>query len=164
MQVVRTGTDVCQLRIDFLDFSLAQPTGDGACTNDYFTVTGGSSPVPRICGENSGHHVYVDFSGNNPLTITVATSGSFTYNRRWHFHLQQIGCDSPSKGLSQLLKLLNKIQNDGHSSSNRMPAILDGHDWLGEQFQLRVSSKWDCQLNWSARISSNRKFGLRRVH
>lgn len=98
MQVTRSGSDICQLRVDFLDFSLAQPTGDGLCTNDYFTITGGSSPVPRICGENSGHHVYVDFSGNNPITITVATSGSFTFNRRWHFHLQMIGCDSPSKG------------------------------------------------------------------
>lgn len=45
MQVTRMGTDVCQLRIDFLDFSLAQPTGDGICSTDYFTVTGGSSPV-----------------------------------------------------------------------------------------------------------------------
>lgn len=104
MQVTRMGTDVCQLRIDFLDFSLAQPTGDGVCSIDYFTVAGGSSPVPRICGENSGHHVYVDFSGNNPITITVATSGSFTFNRRWHFHLQQIGCDSTSKGLRWWLR------------------------------------------------------------
>jgi hypothetical protein len=104
MQVTRSGSDVCQLRVDFLDFSLAQPTGDGACTNDYFTITGGSSPVPRICGENSGHHVYVDFSGNNPITITVATSGSFTFNRRHHFHLQMIGCDSPSKGLLNFKK------------------------------------------------------------
>lgn len=100
IQVTRQGTDVCQLRIDFLDFSLAQPTGDGVCSNDYFTVSGGASPVPRICGENSGQHVYVEFSGNNPITVTVATSGSFTFNRRWHFHLQQIGCDSASKGLN----------------------------------------------------------------
>lgn len=56
MQVTRMSTDVCQLRIDFLDFSLAQPTGDGVCSNDYFTVSGGSSPVPRICGENSGEY------------------------------------------------------------------------------------------------------------
>lgn len=48
---------------------------------------------------SSGHHVYVEFSGNNPITITVATSSSFTFNRRWHFHLQQIGCDSTSKGI-----------------------------------------------------------------
>jgi hypothetical protein len=98
IQVTRMGTDVCQLRIDFLDFSLAQPNGDGVCIWDYFTVSGGSSPVPRICGDNDGQHVYVDFSGDNPITVTVATSGSFTFNRRWHLHLQQIGCDSTSRG------------------------------------------------------------------
>lgn len=97
--VTRSGKDICQLKVNFIDFILAQPTGDGACTNDYFTVTGGSSPVPRICGDNSGQHVYVDFSGDNPLTITIATSGAFTFNRRWHLHLQQIGCDSTSRGL-----------------------------------------------------------------
>lgn len=98
MVVTRTGTDICQLRVGFIDFSLAQPTGDGLCTNDYFTITGGASPVPRICGENTGHHVYVEFSGDNPITITVASSSAFTFNRRWNFHLQMIGCDSTSKG------------------------------------------------------------------
>lgn len=80
-----------------LTLFLSQPTGDGFCTNDYFTVTGGSSPVPRICGENTGSHVYVDFSGDNPMTVTVASSSSFTFNRRWHLHLQMIGCDSTAR-------------------------------------------------------------------
>jgi len=97
LRVTRMGTDVCQLKISFLDMSLAPPTGDGVCSNDYFTVTGGSSTVPRICGENSGQHVYVDFAGDNPVTITVATSGAFAFNRRWHLHVQQIGCDSTSR-------------------------------------------------------------------
>ena len=34
-QFVRSGADVCQLRIDFLDFSLAQPSGDGACSSGF---------------------------------------------------------------------------------------------------------------------------------
>jgi hypothetical protein len=97
LRVTRLGTDVCQLKINFIDFQLAPPTGDGTCNNDYFTVTGGSSPVPRICGENTGQHVYVDFSGDNPVTVTVATSSAFTFNRRWHLHMQQIGCDSTSR-------------------------------------------------------------------
>lgn len=74
-----------------------QPTGDGSCSTDYFTVSGGSSPVPRICGENTGSHVYVDFSGDNPMTVTVASSSSFTFNRRWHLHLQMVGCDSTAR-------------------------------------------------------------------
>lgn len=67
------------------------------CSFDYFTVTGGSSAVPRICGENSGQHVYVDFAGDSPITVSVATSSSFSFNRRWHLHLQQVGCDSESR-------------------------------------------------------------------
>jgi hypothetical protein len=95
--VTRSGTDVCQLRVDFLDMELAQPSGDGVCITDFFTITGGASPVPRICGHNTGQHVYVDFNGNNPVTITVATLGSVTFSRRWHLHLQMIGCDSTSR-------------------------------------------------------------------
>lgn len=60
-------------------------------------MTGGGSSVPRICGENSGQHVYVDFAGDAPVTVTVATSSSFTFDRRWHLHMQQIGCDSESR-------------------------------------------------------------------
>jgi hypothetical protein len=97
ISVTRSGTDVCQLRVDFLDMELAQPSGDGLCATDYFTITGGASPVPRICGQNTGQHVYVDFNGNNPVTITVATLGSVTFSRRWHLHLQMIGCDSTSR-------------------------------------------------------------------
>ena len=53
--------------------------------------------MPKICGQNSGQHVYVDFAGDNPVTVTVATSGAFAFNRRWHLHMQQIGCDSTSR-------------------------------------------------------------------
>jgi hypothetical protein len=44
-----------QLRIDFHDFTLAEPNLDGECIEDVFRITGGSA-VPSICGENSGQH------------------------------------------------------------------------------------------------------------
>lgn len=96
--MTRESTDICQLRIDFLEFSLAQPTGDGVCSTDYLAVTGGGSAVPRICGENGGSHVYVDFNGNAPITVTMASSGTTTFNRRWHMLMTQIDCDSASRG------------------------------------------------------------------
>lgn len=97
MVVTRSSSDVCQLRVDFLDFELAQPTGDGVCFYDYFQITGGSSSVPKICGKNFGQHVYVNFNGNSPLTVTVATSSASSVNRRWNLQLQMIGCDSLAK-------------------------------------------------------------------
>lgn len=47
----------CQVRLDFLDFELARPT-DGNCFDDKFTVAGSNvnSPIPEICGRNTGQH------------------------------------------------------------------------------------------------------------
>jgi hypothetical protein len=45
-----------QLRIDFLDFTLAQPDGDGNCVDDYLEITDGEFPFHKICGENSEQH------------------------------------------------------------------------------------------------------------
>lgn len=88
---------MCQLRIDFLDFSLAPPNGDGVCVTDYMTVSGGSSRVPRICGINTGQHVYVNFNGNAAITIAVESTGGFSFARHWHFKLTQIPCSSAAR-------------------------------------------------------------------
>ncbi|XP_034483153.1 uncharacterized protein LOC117788479 [Drosophila innubila] len=87
-------SSICQLRIDFLAMSLAPPTGDGLCSTDALTITGGASAVPTICGENAGQHVYVDFNGVSPITISVATSAGYTFNRQWQFQIRMIGCVS----------------------------------------------------------------------
>ena len=43
-------------RLDFANFVLAQPEGtDSKCRDDLFIVSGGS-PVPSICGTNTGAH------------------------------------------------------------------------------------------------------------
>ncbi|XP_058828126.1 uncharacterized protein LOC131688017 [Topomyia yanbarensis] len=85
---------VCQLRIDFRSLTLAQPDGDGNCITDIVTITGGSSDVPFICGENSGQHVYVNFDGLNPITIRIATTAATSFNRQWNLQLSQIACAS----------------------------------------------------------------------
>ncbi|EDX09783.1 uncharacterized protein LOC6737360 [Drosophila simulans] len=87
-------SSICQLRVDFLSLSLAPPSGDGFCSTDALTITGGASQVPSICGENAGQHVYVDFNGVSPITISVATSGSYTFNRNWQFQIRMLGCTS----------------------------------------------------------------------
>lgn len=98
-RVFRDHHKICQLRIDFLVFSLAQPTGDGVCIDDYFTVENGNTSVPRICGENLGHHVYVTFNKHFPISIIVATTAAKTFNRRWQLRVSQIKCGSFYKGM-----------------------------------------------------------------
>lgn len=50
---------VCQLRVEFLDLSLAPPSGDGLCNTDVISISGGASNVPNLCGVNTGQHVVV---------------------------------------------------------------------------------------------------------
>ncbi|XP_077301760.1 uncharacterized protein LOC143922409 [Arctopsyche grandis] len=96
LTVTRCNSDICQLRLEFLELSLAQPDGTGACLNDFMTVTGGSSQVPRICGENSGQHVYINFNGDSPITISISTNTGVDFNRRWNIKLVQLGCSCPT--------------------------------------------------------------------
>lgn len=49
--------NVCQLRLDFEEFSLAQPDILGLCTKDSFMVrTTVGERLPILCGENRGQH------------------------------------------------------------------------------------------------------------
>ena len=44
-----------KVRVDFETFEISPPDNRGQCVTDFFLVTGGS-PVPTICGLNSGQH------------------------------------------------------------------------------------------------------------
>lgn len=50
--------NVCQLRLDFLDFQLDPPT-QGACRDDYMEISASGIPplaIPRLCGLNRNQH------------------------------------------------------------------------------------------------------------
>lgn len=54
--------NVCQLRLDFLDFQLDLPT-NGACRDDYMEISASGMPpqtVPRLCGNNRNQHCKYD--------------------------------------------------------------------------------------------------------
>ena len=85
--------------MDFTNFVLAQPEAtDNKCKDDLFIVTGGS-PVPSICGTNTGSHMYIDMglSSNSPIVLTTVTSGQ-SFERSFSIKVTQIECDSLSKG------------------------------------------------------------------
>ena len=44
-----------KVRVDFETFEISPPDNRGQCVTDFFLVTGGS-PVPSICGLNTGQH------------------------------------------------------------------------------------------------------------
>lgn len=95
---MEAGENVCQLRIDLLDFSLAPPSGDGICNTDVISITGSATNVPLLCGENAGQHLIVDFAGTNPINIAIKTTSSYTFGRHWNIRVAQINCDSAYRG------------------------------------------------------------------
>lgn len=95
---VQPNDNVCQLRIDLLDFSLAPPNGDGTCSTDVISISGSASNVPLLCGENAGQHLIADFTGTNPISIVIKSTASYTFGRHWNIRLSQIACDSGNRG------------------------------------------------------------------
>merc|ERR550532_3154491 len=98
LTVNKCASGVCQLRLDFDNFVLAQPEStDHQCQDDQFIVSGGS-PIPAICGTNSGAHMYVDMglATNNPITLTVVTSRN-SFSRSFSIKVTQIDCTSLTK-------------------------------------------------------------------
>jgi len=112
LTVCKASSDVCQLRLDFETFVLANPvtittititttlaaTRQGTCDTDSFSVTvpGGKSP-PAICGVNTGQHMYVPASSQcnnlnaNIGSASTATTSAFTVK------VTQVPCSSKTK-------------------------------------------------------------------
>jgi len=59
---------VCQLRLDFDEFSV-QPPLLGNCIFDMFYV-GANGKYPLLCGDNSGHHMYLNVEGRASTDLT----------------------------------------------------------------------------------------------
>ncbi|XP_053686800.1 uncharacterized protein LOC128736348 [Sabethes cyaneus] len=91
--IVPPDTTICQLRIDFTTFSLSQPDGNGICSVDNLQISGGTSYVPVICGDNNGQHVYVSINGASVI-LTISTTSAISYNRLWNLQISMISCTS----------------------------------------------------------------------
>ncbi|CAL1282275.1 unnamed protein product [Larinioides sclopetarius] len=101
---------ICQVRLDFLDFSITNPT-DGDCLDDRFRVQGTNinAPVPTLCGRNTGQHMYLDVDNTiSPILLTVSTRG--LGQRTWNIRVSYIECGNPSKAPSNCLQYFTGIQ------------------------------------------------------
>ncbi|XP_025263871.1 uncharacterized protein LOC105249054 [Camponotus floridanus] len=95
LTLVKSHPDVCQYRLDFEQFNIRGPeTTNNVCTYDQFIVSGGN-PVPTICGNNNGNHMYVDtgVGQTNPVILTFVTSGG-SFPRSWKVRISQIQCST----------------------------------------------------------------------
>ncbi|GIY35199.1 CUB domain-containing protein [Caerostris darwini] len=98
---------ICQVRLDFLDFALANPT-EGDCLDDKLVIQGNNinAPVPSICGRNTGQH-NVDNS-LAPVTLSVSTMG--LGRRTWNIRTSYIECGNPSRAPPNCLQYFTGTQ------------------------------------------------------
>ncbi|KAL0103614.1 hypothetical protein PUN28_017709 [Cardiocondyla obscurior] len=128
--LVKSDPDVCQYRLDFVQFNIRGPeTMNNVCTYDQFIVSGGN-PVPTICGNNDGNHMYIDtgVGQTNPVTLTFVTSGN-SFSRSWKVRISQIRCSTIYRaeegclqyftGVSGQLKSFNYDPTTGLQLSNQ---------------------------------------------
>lgn len=101
--------EVCQIRLDFMDFNMDQPV-DGRCNGDKMTVTAGglnAKSIPILCGMNKDQHMYVNIprstssytvtsaTGTNlnayrSASLLIQTNGSGAY--KWRIRVTQVNC------------------------------------------------------------------------
>jgi len=116
LTVHKSGSNVCQLRLDFDKFVISQPEAtDHVCVDDQFIVSGGQ-PIPAICGVNTGQHMYVDmgWDSNTPVKLTVVTSGAAS-SRSFSIKVTQIDCSSPSKANDGCLQYFTGVSGQMRS-------------------------------------------------
>ncbi|KAH6923980.1 hypothetical protein HPB50_010116 [Hyalomma asiaticum] len=123
---VTFGREVCQLRLDFVHFSLAPPRAEGPraglCDDDVFTVaTGlGSTTYPSLCGQNTGQHMYVDVSEATRAVLSFSIGNEVPAGRKWHVRVNFVHCLSPLKAPESCLQYFTQPSGE-FSSFNFLP-------------------------------------------
>lgn len=83
---------ICQIRLDFREFFIAQPNRQSKCATDNFRVFNAENKVPTLCGENSGQHLYLTpRSGTNGVQLGFKF-GLSTISRFWKIDITLIPC------------------------------------------------------------------------
>ena len=139
---------ICQVRLDFEEFTLAPPY-NGTCGTftDSFVVSGASTfnssglPDTGICGDLSGQHMYFNVDGTNqPLLLVINAANDRMFKRKWSIRIRQIPCRSPSRappGCLQYLTtssgMVESLNFQGFSSINTAvnPSLVGGTGFTG---------------------------------
>lgn len=90
-----TDENVCQVRIDLVDFDLAPQTAKGDCEDQYLTIEGVDG-VGQMCGDNTDQHVYVPID-SVPATIdlnVVISSDTKDFDYKYRIKATQVDCTS----------------------------------------------------------------------
>jgi len=92
--------DICQIRVDFTEFNI-QPPLLGNCNFDMFYVSA-NGKYPLLCGDNTGHHIYLNTEGRatTDLTFLLNSLQEELYNCPDKFNVLHSQSESLMRGFS----------------------------------------------------------------
>jgi len=162
--VTKCSTDICQVRLDFLNGNFAQPdatTGNCETTpanRDTVTLdAGGDDPNRILCGDLTGQHVYMDVSptNTNAATITIATKAAAAAGgtKNWRIKVSQIECDSEFRapqGCAQMyfdnVNTITSFNWDGNSGRTGT----NGGILASQDYKICIKqNKGMCSVEWT---------------
>jgi len=135
--------NICRIRFDFTDFTLAGPTTApgtlaaanagllalqattiGDCATDTFSIRSGSGAnTPVICGTNVGQHMIVDSDGVACADVNF-NIGSNTFTRSWDITVTQFECGDEMGGPANCLQYFTSAT--GTIRSFNFPVVAAG--------------------------------------
>jgi len=148
--VKKMSADICQLRLDFQSMSLADAAATGACS-DYFEATGdtGQNP-PRICGTNTGYHMYVEFGATSSDDVSLLTNYGDTSTKSWNILARQIACTASWKAPTDCVQYFTGI-------SGNVQNYNFGNQLLQSQIYDNCirQEKGYCQIEWQQNAATS---------
>jgi len=115
--ITKCSSDICQIRLDFVDANLAQPVAaTGVCTaQDSMRFTaGGGETIPELCGDLQGQHIYMDAGTNSMagmVTITTNMGNAAGGTKNWRIKVSQIECSSETRAPNGCLQYYLENRN-----------------------------------------------------
>ncbi|VEN43794.1 unnamed protein product [Callosobruchus maculatus] len=123
LTVHKMDDEIAQLRLEFIHFNLGQPNRKtGECQEDIFLMTAENASTLKICGYNSGQHVYYDVENvNEPIKLTMNLSRK-AVSRLWEIRIVQVpfsqrapsGCLQYYQGKTGIIQTMNFADNGRH--------------------------------------------------
>lgn len=102
--VTECQNEICQIRLDFIDATLQQPSTAGVCTNTILDITSGTTgqtfvtSPPNVCGTLTGQHMYLDSGrATTAATLKFTFATGSTLSNTWRIKVSQIGCGNPAR-------------------------------------------------------------------
>jgi len=161
-------TDICQIRLDFLDATVFDGPTTGGCkadtaAHDAVSVTSpsgaGAGQFSQLCGTLTGTHLYVE-TARDPTTAATLTieTGTATSNRRWDIKVTMIACNSPSRAPTDCLQYHTGSGGLIHSINwgATTPQMLDN---LNYQICIRKNAG-SCGIQYTEASTTTDSFGL----